>query len=748
MEFSNSKKIELPQNEIFSLMKTNMYKYHRDKNSININKSYILQRKSLIDLIHKISTRMNYKSRTFYLAVNYLDIIFSKKKDIKYNYNLLAAACLIISSKFCENVPLKPTFKHFINLYNEEINNSELQGTKEDLFLYEIFVCKSLDYKLNYFTIYDFNFFFFGNGILKFEHLKEINNSIKIDNAFKRNILIKIYERSKLYLNNIINNLICMKYNSLLISICIMEKSIDYVLIKEFNREDSFNIDFIKQKNKKYFWEIMKEFYNIECESSQDYQYLKLDCEKYKIFEEKNYNKYNNNTIDLNKSQNLLFSNNFVNKLYKKVNSSKSKSKNKTEKISKDGAFKTKKFIKQNTNTKFLYKKVNISCYENIKDLNDDKKEHQRKESINNQLVSNKPNSKRTVYEFYQNNNNNHHRNAKSILKNNYYLKKSSTSFSPFKNFVNKNITNIKKIESPDSNSNSFDERKEINDLLINNKNINLKKPYKKKIIYNHEMIHNKNINHKNNNNNTNNNININININNRILYEDITNSNYRNKSSKKIIISKYNDEDNSSNNIKGRNFKYKSKAKINTSKFGLNLGSSPIYKRNISRSKYNISFKKDQIKDKSYNQINLNSFCEKENENNKKINNKVSKLYINNINYNDIQNSSLTSRNSLLFPKHNIKLSDSFVNIQMNYFNNDLDNKNFSTITSKKNKDNKLNFIQNYESLNYNQYNTNDNSKPAITSKTNLSNNNYNNCQNNINNNFNINFNYINENI
>ena len=560
-------------------------------------------------------------------------------------------------------------------------------------------------------------------------------------------ILIKIYERSKLYLNNIINNLICMKYNSLLISICIMEKSIDYVLIKEFNREDSFNIDFIKQKNKKYFWEIMKEFYNIKCESSQDYQYLKLDCEKYKIFEEKNYNKYNNNTIDLNKSQNLLFSNNFVNKLYKKVNSSKSKSKNKTEKIAKDGAFKTKKFIKQNTNNKFLYKKVNISCYENIKDLNDDKKEHQRKESINNQLLKNKTNTKRTAYEFYQNNNN-HYRNAKSILKNNYYLKKSSTSFSPFKNFVNKNITNIKKIESPDSNSNSFDERKEINDLLINNKNINLKKPYKKKIIYNHEMIHNKNINNKNKNNNTNNNININININNRILYEDITNSNFRNKSSKKIIISKYNKEDNSSNNIKGRNFKYKSKAKINTSKFGLNLGSSPIYKRNISRSKYNISFKKDQIKDKSYNQINLNSFCEKENENNKKINNKVSKLYINNINYNDIQNSSLTSRNSLLFPNHNIKLSDSFVNIQMNYFNNDLDNKNFSTITSKKNKDNKLNFIQNYESLNYNQYNTNDNSKPAITSKSNLSNNNYNNCQNNINNNFNINFNYINENI
>ena len=135
MEFSNLKKNELPPKEIFSLMKTNIYKYHRDKNSININKSYILQRKS---------------------SVNYLDIIFSKQKNIIYNYNLLAAACLITSSKFCENVPLKPTFKHFLELYNEEINNNEIKATKDDLFLYEIIICKILDYKLNYFTIYDF----------------------------------------------------------------------------------------------------------------------------------------------------------------------------------------------------------------------------------------------------------------------------------------------------------------------------------------------------------------------------------------------------------------------------------------------------------------------------------------------------------------------------------------------------------------------------------------------------------------
>ena len=190
MEFSNLKEIELPPNEIFSLMKTNIYNYHRDKN--NIDKTYIIQRKSLIDLISKISTRMNFKSRTFYQAVNYLDIIFSEQKNINYNYNLLAAACLITSSKFCENVPLKPTFNRFIDIVNEEINNNESKVTKDDLFLYEIIICKILNYKLNYFTIYDFDFFFIGNGILKFEHLKEINNSIKLDKTFKRSILIKI----------------------------------------------------------------------------------------------------------------------------------------------------------------------------------------------------------------------------------------------------------------------------------------------------------------------------------------------------------------------------------------------------------------------------------------------------------------------------------------------------------------------------------------------------------------------------
>ena len=732
MKNESSNEIEIEPIEIFSLMRKNIYNYHRDKNSINIDKTYIILRKSLIALLNKISNQMNFKTRTFYQAVNYLDIIFSKQKNITHNYYLLSAGCLMISSKFCENVPLKPTFQRFIKFANEEIKNNEFKITKEDLFLYEIIICKILDYKLNYFNIYDFNFFFFGNGILKFEHLKDINNFVEISNEAKRNILIKIYERSKYYLNNIINNLICIKYSSLLISICIMEKSIDYVLIKEFNREDSFNKDEIKRKNKKYFWEIMKNFYKIEYESLEDYQYLKLDCEKYKIFED--------NYSDNKKKEFTL--NNDINSVVKSVNDLNAnmelpKEINKTLKISNDESIRNKKYNKNNK--QLLYKKVNITCYENKKDLIENSKWKQRKNSLDNKIKdknyivdnnnsNNNTNPKRTYYEFYQNKKN-LHRNYKSNYKDNYFLKKTNTSNSPFKDFVNKNINNIKRIESPNSNSNSFYEKKEINIYT---------KPYKKKIIVNHEKIQSKNNNITSNNTN---NINININISNRILYETISKSKHRNNSSRKIIISKYIDNDNGNElDIKERKNKYKSKSKINEIKFGNNFNSSPIYKRNISKVKYNISFKKNHFNDKSYNNMNLQTFHNKIKDNYKKINNEINQLYINDININNIPNSGLTSRNSFQFPKSDFKFTDSFLNIQMNYYNNTnrKNNSNNKSYNKKKETTFKNNNNDN-DFFNYNNNKPNDNLTNKNSSKSKFVSNNYNKFQNNINNNLNI---------
>ena len=213
MEVISLYEMEVSPIEILSLMKDNIYNYNKKQSLMDIDKNYIVQRKFLISLIRKISRKIGFKSQTFFMAVNYLDIIFSKKSDIFYNYSLLAVGCLIISYKFCENVPLRPIFKYFVNLYNNEVKDDNYKITKEDLFKYEIIICKILDYKLNYYTIYDFNFFFFGNGIIKIEQLKklnyditalntEINNSSTNMNSSSqiKKILIKIYERSRHYL--------------------------------------------------------------------------------------------------------------------------------------------------------------------------------------------------------------------------------------------------------------------------------------------------------------------------------------------------------------------------------------------------------------------------------------------------------------------------------------------------------------------------------------------------------------------
>ena len=160
MEVISLCEMEISPIPIFAKMKDNIYNHYEEKSVININKSYIIKRKSLISLIQKISNKMGFKSQTFFLAIDYLDIIFSKNKNIFYNYKLLAVGCLIISSKFCENVPLKPIFYNFAIFYNNEINDENYKITEDDLFKYEIIICKILDYKLNFFTIYDFNFFF------------------------------------------------------------------------------------------------------------------------------------------------------------------------------------------------------------------------------------------------------------------------------------------------------------------------------------------------------------------------------------------------------------------------------------------------------------------------------------------------------------------------------------------------------------------------------------------------------------
>ena len=752
MEVISLYEMEVSPIEILTLMKNNIYDHYEEQTIMNVHKTYTLQRKTLISLIYKISNKMGFKSQTFFLAVNYLDIIFSKKNKLSYNYSLLAVGCLIIASKYCENVPSRPIFKYFVNFYNNELPDNVYKITKDDLFNFEIIICKILDYKLNYFTIYDFNFFFFGNGIIKIEQLKEINYNFyststgtSLSGNFNsssqiKKILIKIYERSRHYLDVIIENLICLKYNSLLISICIMEKSIDYVLLNEVNKkniDDSIDIEEIRYYNKEYFKQIMKDFYKIDYESLPEYEYLKIDCENYKLFDDI-YD--NNDNMNLNQSHHLIYSNQLITKSNSNLyidNTSSTKNLNTTKDIS----YKQSPNTKYNSNSNnmnmvdakdkinYLYKKVNIQVLSqnnagkyNISQI---RKKQSKSRKINNSRDNNfhineNPNNniitKRvtTLNNFYQKNKNqNNFRNSMSSNKNKYYLKKCNTSSSPFQKVSSKNVKHInsscnkskiinkiknkKRFDGSEegltTNSNSIDAKKNniknnINLLTKNNlnKKINFAKPYIKKIIQNYDkpqMDDNKK------------NININININNKILYDNShiepNRHRERNRNIKKILISKYLN----GSMVRGKSLAHNSLAQNNENNMNksINFDSSPVFERNNSNSKYRSNYMPFQfnkkycpVNDMSLNQINSNSLFLQEIENNNNIDDSNKSPYQDynaykiNSNYN-LYNANLSSRNSFLF--NNNKLNDSLANMKMCMIKNDMNENKINASTS-----------------------------------------------------------------
>ena len=755
MEVISLYEMEVSPLEILSLMKENIYNHYDIENITNIDKSYIIQRKSLITLIHKISREMAFKSQTFFLAVNYLDIIFSKNNEIPYNYNLLAVGCLIIASKYCENVPLRPIFNNFVNIYNTKIKDNNYIN-KEKLFEYEIIICKMLNYKLNYFTIYDFNFFFFGNGVIKIEQLKEINPNIAsmtIENnntsssSKIKKILIKIYERSRHYLDIIIENLICLKYNSLLISICIMEKSIDYVLINEFNLknyENSFDIDEIKFKNQEYFIEIMKDYYKIDYDLLPKYNELKNECENYKLFGDI-YDK-----ISLSNSNNIIPLNHKI--------TNESKSPTKEVNIIKNNSSKQSPDTKYNNNIgkdkiHFLYRKVNIPTQNNI--IKNNIKYRRRQHSSNKKIKTSRDNNFQnnlnkiengnninyvnskiltTIDNFYQKNKNTFRNSTSNYKNNNYYLKKCNTSSSPFKKSPTNNLKNCNKskilskiknksiiegsVEGLTTNSNSIDtkrNKKKINNNNLVNLNKNLVKPYIKKIVQNYDKAQEDNNRCKDNKN-----ININININNKILYEGPNDYKDRTKPTKKILISKYLNSCNYSI-IRGKSLAHKSKTKYKKNNNEEKENSSPIIERNNSNFKYkynyvpfkfnknNLPVNDNSIIANKSNSIYIKEIDKNNNNNDNKNTNKNANVYKMGTKYN-VYSTNLTSRNSFQYPMHNPKLTDSLINIKMTRLNNEQNDKNLSILDynhiDNKNKINE--HINNYSELNIFKYKNN----------------------------------------
>ena len=331
---------EVSPREIIKQMKLNIFNNYYKYNNALINIDYLLYRPSIFALIHNISNRIGFKSQTFFLSIYYLDILHLKHKKIDLDLKTISLACLLLASKYSENDQNVPILPAFVALFNSIVGYKDFISKKE-LFFAEVLICKLLEYKLNYYTIYDFNSFFFGHGIIKIEQLKEINNGIKQEkndfndinmdigeNSFYiRKVLEKIYRKSRYYLDNIINNgNICLKYSSLIISVVIMKKSVEDILIKEQKIQECDLKDF-KEKTSNCFKEIMKEIYQIDYESMEEYQNLIKENELQIIFQENNkrntyYNRDANLKFSNNKenSNNLNFNNRYQNNLNKTLN--------------------------------------------------------------------------------------------------------------------------------------------------------------------------------------------------------------------------------------------------------------------------------------------------------------------------------------------------------------------------------------------------------------------------------------------
>ena len=347
---------EIPLHEILEGMKINTYNNFHNYSASTISKEYLKLRAVLFKILQKITMKMYFKSQTFFLSIYYLDILFMKKKKININLYKLGLACLCLSAKYCENDPIVPQLQYFIKIYNNVMGYKNIISMS-DLLYTEVLVCKMLNYKLNYYSVYDFNTFFFCHGIFKLEQIKDIENEFKnnflpnnndfaINKSFIKNILGKIYKVTRNYLDIVINKYnIIFKYNPIYITILILKKSMEEILGDEFsknyitnknNKEKEKDVEIFIKKNSTYFRDIMKDFYKIDYESNEQYKELLMEDEiKKLLFKEKdkkddkkdenqnnNNNKKNikNNRNDIGiEDNNKIFNSSAANGFYKRL---------------------------------------------------------------------------------------------------------------------------------------------------------------------------------------------------------------------------------------------------------------------------------------------------------------------------------------------------------------------------------------------------------------------------------------------
>ena len=340
MKDNKSNELEFSTSEILRNMCHNIYNNYTTYELNIVNKNYLSIRNTIFNIMQKITMKFGFKSQTFFLSAYYLDLVFIKKKKININIYKLGLACLCLSAKFCENDPIVPQLPYFVKIYNNITGYKNFISMSELMYA-EVVVCKILKYKLNYFTSYDFISFFFCNGILKLEQIKEIekeintnnkkksfdNKEFELDKFFIKNILGKIYRIARNYLDEVIKiDKICLKYNPIYIAIYLVEKSMTEFLGNEYKISNSNlpqeelanNVKNFCDRNKMYYKEIMNEFYKIHFENNEQYLQLIIDDEINNIFKKEKKNKIKEKDENVN-NRNQLFNSTMTSRFYKKL---------------------------------------------------------------------------------------------------------------------------------------------------------------------------------------------------------------------------------------------------------------------------------------------------------------------------------------------------------------------------------------------------------------------------------------------
>ncbi len=698
----------LPEDIIQNMQKNIYHNYLYFKSYSEINQNYLFIRNSLISLIQKISNKMNFKSQTYFLSIYYLDLIFLKNKIpsiYNENYELLALTCLVLAAKHLENDPTVPHLEYFVTTYNiiikqimhdaeSKIIYNYSNISFKDLMLSEVIACKILNYKLNYFTIYDFNSFFFGHGILKIELLTDITDDFKkrkndtepyfdkneddddeelnyINPAKVKKILEKIYKKSRAFLNNVVKNKICLKYDSFLISIYLMYKSVESVILKEYktiNDEktpDPFYIEkkeeILRRKISQCFKDIMNDNYKIDLDSMEEYQYLINDDEFLKIFDPFKYN----NKLMLNNNKNEFDISERLKKIHRKYQSNnldvlekKHKNKNKNTKPEK---MEKKEFSPK----KISHMKIPSEKYNKIRRL-------KILERLNKNTKSSKNSFTKSFLFTKDEIPNNDIKNKDNLNKSNY-----NKDYKEFftQNNSTKNIVKNKKININDNNDALFDSYK------LGNKT----KQYQNDTSYMNEI---------------NQNIKYTTIFDEKYLHKfekknEIINLHKNNKDNSDITYTEFNLETNIKNKeIKKRNILYKKDKKGNNND-NSSITIKPYSKKVIQK------IEKKNKKIININNRNNNNLIKKYENNNSNINRSLNNPNINN-NINNITSSELDFRNSNADKYKNNLLDNNYNNsieIQKEYLSNA--NTKYSRLNLnniKKSKDNVYNLTKEYK--------------------------------------------------